>query len=241
MGKVEVTNEQYALFNSAHESGDEGKMWLKWSRSDFFLLNQPHQPVCRVSWDEASASCAWLSQRTGRKFALPTEAQWEWACRAGKDTALSFGPLGTNSAPFANLADASLLRICQGERVRPFLPVDPVDDKNTVSAPVGSYQANPWGLHDMHGNVAEWTRSAYLPYPFRADDPRHAAPGARKAVRGGSWYDRANLARSGARGSYWPWQRVFNVGFRVVCEAEDSPKVAAGVARGRAQVSDRKE
>jgi formylglycine-generating enzyme required for sulfatase activity len=120
---------------------------------------------------------------------------------------------------FANLADASLLRLCQGEKVRPFLPVAPGDDRNTVSAPVGSYQANPWGLHDMHGNVAEWTRNGDLPYPFRADDPRHTALGTRRIVRGGSWYDRPDFARSGSRASHWPWQRVFDVGFRVVCDA----------------------
>ena len=84
---------------------------------------------------------------------------------------------------------------------------------------MGSYRPNPWGLHDMHGNVSEWTRSAYLPYPFRADAPRHTSPDTRKVVRGGSWYDRANLARSGCRASYWPWQRIFDVGFRVVCKA----------------------
>jgi len=106
---------------------------------------------------------------------------------------------------------------------------------------VGSYQANPWGLHDMHGNAAEWTRSLYKPYPYREDDGRNGAiadcqlPIAnlktqseienrkseitqRRVVRGGSWYDRADLARSGSRTSYWPWQRVFNVGFRVACE-----------------------
>jgi len=221
MGKVEVTNEQYACFDPAHRSGDEGKMWLRWSRNDFHLLNHPRQPVCRVSWEEANAFCAWLSQRTGRKFALPNEGQWEWACRAGADTAMSFGTMGTNSAAYANLADASLLRLCEGmEKVRPFLAVDPVNDRSTVSAAVGSYQPNNWGLHDMHGNVAEWTSSTYLPYPFRADDRRHSVRDARKAVRGGSWYDRADLARSGCRISYRPWQRVFNVGFRAICEAE---------------------
>jgi formylglycine-generating enzyme required for sulfatase activity len=223
MGKCEVTNEQYACFDAGHQSGDQGKLWLRWSRGDFQPLNEPRQPVCRVSCDEAGAFCAWLSQRTGRRFTLPTEAQWEWACRAGTDTPLNYGPLGADSSAFANLADASLLRLCQGmEKVRPFLAVDPVDDKHTVSAPVGSYRANAWGLSDMHGNVAEWTASAYLPYPFRADDPRHAARDVRKAVRGGSWYDRADLARSGCRTSYWPWQRVFDVGFRVVCE-ESAP------------------
>jgi len=79
---------------------------------------------------------------------------------------------------------------------------------------------NAWGLHDMRGNVAEWTSSAYLPYPFRPDDPRHAAADTRKAVRGGSWFDPARFAGPGHRLSYRPWQRVFNVGFRVVCEGE---------------------
>ncbi|MFI5378919.1 MAG: SUMF1/EgtB/PvdO family nonheme iron enzyme [Tepidisphaerales bacterium] len=220
LGKVEVTNEQYACFDPAHQSGDEGKMWLRWSRGDFHPLNQPRQPVCRVSWEEANTFCRWLSQRTGRECSLPDEAQWEWACRAGTDTALSYGPTGTDSAAFANLADLSLLNLCRGmEKVRPFLAVDPVNDRNTVSAAVGSYQPNRWGLQDMHGNVAEWTTSAYLPYPFNAGDPRHAAAEARKVVRGGSWYDRADLARSGCRISYWRWQRVFNVGFRVKCAA----------------------
>jgi formylglycine-generating enzyme required for sulfatase activity len=223
MGRLEVTNEQYRVFDSAHQSGSEPMLWLKWHPGHFVALDQSRQPVCRVSWEEAGAFCRWLSQKTGRRFSLPSETQWEWACRAGTETAFSFGPLGTDSTAFANLADLSLLnlgKLAAMEKVKPFFAVDPVDDKNTVSAPAGSYQVNPWGLHDMHGNVAEWTTSAYLPYPVRAEDPRHLAADARKVVRGGSWYERADLARSGCRTSYWPWQRVFSVGFRVVCEAE---------------------
>jgi len=222
IGKAEVTNEQYACFDPSHQSGVEGSLWLKWSLDYFFSLSQARQPVCRVSCEEAGAFCNWLSQRIGRRCVLPNEAQWEWACRAGTDTALSYGPPGADSAPLANLGDLSLLKLSlpNRERVKAFMAVDPVDDKSTVAAPAGSYQPNPWGLHDMHGNVAEWTSSAYLPYPFRADDPQHGASGLRKVVRGGSWYDRADLARSGCRMSHWPWQRVFNVGFRVVCEAE---------------------
>ena len=229
MGKVEVTNEQYRRFDPAHRSGREAMLWLKWSWEDYASLDRPAQPVCRVSWAEANAFCRWLSKQTGRKFALPTEVQWEWACRAGTHTPLSFGPRGADSAPFANLADASLLNFTgwprrttpwgRLERVKQFYAVDPVNDKRRVSAAAGSYRPNPWGLHDMHGNVAEWTRSAYLPYPFRAADPRHTKGGARKVTRGGSWFDRADLARSGCRTSYWPWQRIFDVGFRVVCEA----------------------
>ena len=226
MGKVEVTNEQYACFDPTHQSGHEGTLWLKWSKDYFLSLDQPRQPVCRVSWNDAEAFCRWLSEKTGGKCRLPTEAEWEWACRAGTETALSYGPVGADSAPFANLADRSLLglSLSNRERVGAFMAVDAVDDKHTVSAPVGSFQANAWGLCDMHGNVAEWTASTYLPYPFREDDPRHAARDARKSVRGGSWYSRADLARSGCRISYWPWQRVFDVGFRVLCEAAPVPR-----------------
>jgi formylglycine-generating enzyme required for sulfatase activity len=228
MGKVEVTNAQYRGFDPTHSSGLEPMLWLKWSWEDYSDLNQPSQPVCRVSWDEAAAFCRWLSNKTGKTFSLPNEAQWEWACRAGTETALHFGPRGTDSASFANLADMSLLGFTQwprtavgfsrGERVRQFYMVDSVNDRHRVAAPVGSFGPNSWGLQDMHGNVAEWTGSADLPYPFRAADPRHADPRARRVVRGGSWFDRADLARSGSRTSYWPWQRVFDVGFRVVCE-----------------------
>jgi formylglycine-generating enzyme required for sulfatase activity len=213
MGTTEVSNEQYRRFDPAQDSGVEPMLWLKWHPGHLPPLNGPRQPACRVSWEEADAFCQWLSRTTGRKFSLPDEAQWEWACRAG----------AADGAPAAaNIADDSLLdlgRLASMEKVQPFFPVDPVNDKHCVSAPVGSYGPNPWGLCDMHGNVAEWTSSAYLPYPFRAGDPRHGGPGERKAVRGGSWYQRATMARSGRRASYWPYQRVFDVGFRVVCDA----------------------
>lgn len=238
MGKVEVTREQFRCFDSSHRNGVEPMLWLKWSWEDYADLDQPRQPVCRVSWDEAVAFCRWLSSKTGKAFSLASEAQWEWACRAGTDTALSFGPVGSDSSAFANLADASLLGITEWgrtavgfsrtERVRQFYAVDPVADGQRVSADVGSFQPNRWGLQDAHGNVAEWTASAALPYPFRADDPRHAQPGVRRVVRGGSWFDRADLARSASRASYWPWQRVFDVGFRVICEAERTGPLSRG-------------
>ena len=88
-----------------------------------------------------------------------------------------------------------------------------------VAAEVGRYKANPWGLKDMHGNVAEWTRSAYRRYPYTPADGRDD-PGAvgRKAVRGGSWRDVPKRARSAFRLGYQRYQRVFNVGFRVICD-----------------------
>ena len=221
IGKFEVTNAQFALFDPRHDSGVEPMLWLKWHPGHLPPLNQPNQPVCRVSWRQACEFCRWLSTKTGKRFDLPSEDQWEWACRAGTDTAFNFGPPGTDAALLANLADSALLNLGRQaamEKVKPFFAVDPVDDKNMVAAAVGSYRPNAWGLHDMHGNVAEWTASAELPYPYRSDDPRHAAAEGRKVVRGGAWHDPAALARSASRAAYWPWQRVYQVGFRVVCQ-----------------------
>ena len=219
----EVTNEQFQQFQPSHDSGNEPMLWLKWHPGHYVALNEPQQPVSRVSWYEALAFCDWLSEKTGKKFTLPNKAQWEWACRAGTDTAWSFGARAADFPLFANLADSKLLdlgRKAALEKVQPFFAVEPADDQQVVAAPVGSYQPNAWGVYDMHGNVAEWTASADLRYPFLADDPRHLAADTRKTTRGGSWRDLANLSRSGCRTSYQPWQRVFNVGFRVVCEAE---------------------
>jgi len=224
IGSCEVTNEQYQRFRPLHDSGSEPMLWLKWHPGHFVALNQPQQPVCRVSWEEASDFCVWLSLQTGKLFALPNEAQWEWACRAGSDTPWSFGAAAEFPA-FANLADSKLLdlgRKAAMEKVKPFFAAESSDDGQAVSAPVGSYRPNAWGVYDMHGNVAEWTASADLPYPFRADDQRHlmAVVDPRRIVRGGSWYHRTDLSRSACRLSFQSWQRVFNVGFRVVCEVD---------------------
>jgi formylglycine-generating enzyme required for sulfatase activity len=226
MGKCEVTNEQYRRFEPSHDSRLQDGHFLQFSvRERGYPLNAPRQPVVRVSCRQAAAFCKWLSQKTGDDFTLPTEAQWEHACRAGTDSPLYYGETDTDHARFANLADISINRI---ERLGWNLPVGAIppwhptdgrfDDKARVSAEVGSYQPNAWGLHDMHGNVWEWTRTKYRPYPYRQDDGRNdqSATG-RNAVRGGSWYDRAKCARSAYRLSYPPHQTVFNVGFRVVC------------------------
>jgi formylglycine-generating enzyme required for sulfatase activity len=224
MADCEVSNEQYAQFDSSHDSRFEHRS--SWIFDEEYLgwpLNQPKQPVVRVSWQEAMALCRWLSARLGEDVALPTEAQWEWACRAGTATPLSHGSLDTDFAPFGNLGDASLRRLAD-EGWRPKSPdLVPKDarfnDGALVTAVVGRYQPNAWGLHDMHGNVAEWTRTRYQPYPYRADDGRDTVSvDGRKVVRGGSWRDRPKLCRSGSRWAYPAYQKVFNVGFRVIIE-----------------------
>ena len=168
-------------------------------------MNGPAQPVVRVSWQRAMDFCRWLSQKTGERFSLPTEAQWEYACRAG-----TAGP-------------------CAYELAKPRV-YHPQDQHTWAKPPTWTYYshdigqgpANAWGLHDMHGNVAEWTLSTYRPYPYRNVDGRNrpTAEG-RKAVRGGSFYDRPQRRRSSFRIDYPAWQKVFNVGFRVVALPED--------------------
>lgn len=174
------------------------------------MVNGPEQPVCRVSQTQARAFCQWLSERTGRQFTLPTEAQWEYACRAGTATPLNFGEPDTDHSPHANLADMTNRKVWQ-LRATPWKPGEPganvakrkvwvhpggslFNDKAFASTNVGTYEPNPWGLYDMHGNVAEWTRSTYDRHPARAKAV--TGPTDKVVVRGGSWNDRAKNARS---------------------------------------------
>jgi len=227
MGRCEVTNAQFAAFDPAHDSGVEYGDYIHFSPGERgWTLSRPAQPVVRVSWRRAMAFCRWLSGRTGRRISLPTEAQWEYACRAGTATALWYGSADADFSGSANLSDASHQAVDPfgwGGRPMVIPPWRPaaaeVDDGRRVSACVGTYAANPWGLCDMHGNVAEWTRSAYRPYPYRAGDGRNDPDAdGRRVVRGGSWYDRPRRCRSAFRQAYHPSQGVYDVGFRVVCE-----------------------
>jgi len=233
MGRAEVTNEQYARFDPSHDSRVESKLAMQFGVRGFYV-NGPRQPVVRVSWVRAMAFCEWLTARTNLKFALPTEAQWEYACRAGTATPFFYGDLNTDFARFANLADAKLREfVCHPykKHVEPYknprkyddwIPKDPrFNDGGFVSEDVGKYQPNAWGLRDMHGNVSEWTRSTFKPYPYRDDDGRNdPSAAANRVVRGGSWRDRPKRARSAFRLAYRPYQGVYHVGFRVVCETE---------------------
>ena len=233
MGRCEVNNEQYAQFDPVHDSRVETKLAMQFGVRGFYV-NDPKQPVVRVSWERATAFCEWLSRRTGRRFRLPTEAQWEYACRAGTDTAFFFGDVKADFSKFANLADLMLREfVCDPySKVRaPFanpgkyddwIPKDArFNDGGFVSEAAGRYQPNAWGLIDMHGNVAEWTRSAYRAYPYDEQDGRNDRdPSADRVARGGSWRDLPESSRSACRFRYRPYQPVYNVGFRVVCEAE---------------------
>ena len=207
LGQIEVTNAQYALFDPRHDSAYiDARGKDRFTRG--YPVNEPGQPAVRVTWHQAVAFCDWLSRKTGTRCTLPTEAEWEWACRAGTATPWAFGQKANNAA---NFADSSLSGWNYG-RAEPGY-----SDGARWSVPGGRYKPNAWGLHDMHGNVFEWTRSAYRPYPYNASDGRNdPASNAPRVVRGGSWNDTLRFGRSASRWRYAPHRPVYNVGFRVL-------------------------
>ncbi|MDR2117709.1 MAG: formylglycine-generating enzyme family protein, partial [Planctomycetaceae bacterium] len=216
MMTTEVTNRLYNQFDPKHDSRFIDQ-WCKDHTHPGYPANKPEQPVIRINWNKAAEFCNWLSQKTGKKFRLPTETEWEWACRAGTATPMWYGDLTADFGKLENLADMQTKKfVVRGVNPQPinnppdveaFIPrAEGIDDGNMIQQEVGAYQANPWGLHDMHGSVAEWTASNY------------SATDLRKVVRGGSWRDRPKWSRSGLRRPYEAWQPVFNVGFRVVCD-----------------------
>ncbi|MEN6537597.1 MAG: SUMF1/EgtB/PvdO family nonheme iron enzyme, partial [Bryobacteraceae bacterium] len=224
MGRIEITNSQYQAFNPQYDSRFVDQAG-KDHNTPGFPANLNDQPVIRVTWEQAVAFCRWLSEKTGEHFTLPTEAQWEWASRAGSASPFWFGGLDSDFGPWANLADNSMKGFittygyAAGKSFRfTHLPyIETVDDGNMITAPVGWYKPNPWGLFDMIGNVAEWTRSTFLPYPYNGSDGDNSGP---KVVRGGSWCERPDRATSAFRLGYEPYQPVWDVGFRVVMETD---------------------
>jgi formylglycine-generating enzyme required for sulfatase activity len=234
IGRFEITNEQYKQFKADHDSRHEHRHGYQFGREGY-PLNKPNQPVVRISWEEAMAFCEWLSDKTGKKFTLPTESQWEWACRAGTETPFWFGNADSDFTNYANLGDIKLkefaactahkfyesVRIIDNPtRYDDWIPRnDTYNDGGFISEEPGRYRGNRWDLFDMHGNVWEWTRSSYKPYPYNDVDGRNAPVKEDKIVaRGGSWYDRPYRATSSFRLPYRQYQKVYNVGFRVVME-----------------------
>jgi formylglycine-generating enzyme required for sulfatase activity len=218
IGKFEVTNGQFAKFDPAHDSRYIRTHGIVSTRG--YSVNLPKQPVVRVSWNRANEFCRWLSEETGEQFSLPTEAMWEYACRAGTATPLAYGDLDTDFSLHANLADQQVehLRDYSHSSKLAWMPRDSrYDDGAMITAAVGSYRPNGWGLFDMHGNAAEWTRSTY----GSNEGGLNQADGGKMVVRGGSWRDRPQRSRSGFRLSYPAWQKVYNVGFRIVCPIQE--------------------
>lgn len=242
MSTTEISNDQLRKFNPKHHSEVIDQQW-KDHIYPGYPANEPQMPAIRVTWHDAMAFTQWLSKKIGKQVNLPTEAQWEWAARAGSDQPFFFGNLVFQE--YANLADRSIALLAVSgidpqpvsERSRSplndFVPRDnSFDDGIMVPTGTAQYESNPWGLYDMHGNVAEWTRSSYKPYPYKEDDGRNDLSTVdKKVVRGGSWYDKPKTATASYRLMYEPFQRVYNVGFRVIVEFDSEADLDKEFAR----------
>ncbi len=185
VGKYPVTFGEYDAFCEA--TGEEEPNDRGWGRG--------RRPVIDVSWNDAREYCQWLSERTGQRYALLTEAQWEYACRAGSAAAYCFGDDEKQLGEYAWYEENS---------------------KNQTH-PVGEKRVNVWGLHDMHGNVWEWVQDWYGEYPSEPQkNPSGPESGSYRVNRGGAWGIDAGSCRSACRGGWGvPGLRDSGLGFRL--------------------------
>jgi formylglycine-generating enzyme required for sulfatase activity len=185
-----------------------------WSNTGF--TQGPDYPVVNVSWVDADAFCEWLSVKESCTYRLPTEAEWEYACRAGSKTRFFFGDDPEDLAEFGNVADKTAKT-----HYPSWNPTIDAPDGHVHTAPVrDKRRANAFGLYDMHGNVWEWCQDSYESYPLSpvVDRPRPGPPTDRGVVRGGSFCTPPLNTRSAMRSAFSPKDRNSAWGFRVVRE-----------------------
>ncbi|MGH8516691.1 MAG: SUMF1/EgtB/PvdO family nonheme iron enzyme, partial [Panacagrimonas sp.] len=170
------------------------------------------RPVINVSWNDAQRYVSWLTRESGKRYRLPSEAEFEYMMRAGSRSTYPWGEDGTQACTYANVADR------QAKRQNPDWNTFPCDDGEPLTAPVGSYRANAFGLFDVAGNVWEWTMDCYQTYRQALADDSASNPAncARRVIRGGSWSDATRNLRSADRTASAPGATLKIVGFRVV-------------------------
>ena len=224
IGRFEITMEQFSAFvadagmvlgEQCREIISVSGVSARWGapegsfRRPGFEITGKHPVVC-MSWHDAQAYVAWLGRRTGKAYRLPTEAEWEYAARAGTKTAYSFGDDAAELCGYAKFADlASPFGWHGGCR-------SPIATYGAI--PVGSFNPNPWGLFDMHGNAWEWVEGCWTPNAMEipTDGSAFTRPGCEIGViRGGSWAAGFGRTRAASR---WPMpaaEHYQHVGFRV--------------------------
>lgn len=225
MSETEITNAQMKALIPTHDSRYVGQFWKDHTTPGYDVRGD-ELSATKVSYVQAEKYAQLLGEKTGLNVMLPTEEQWEWAARAGSSDDFWFGNTNVDFTAYENLADSQLTKMAVSG-IDP-QPMDPssyyykylnyipkhenLNDGNMLVTAPAQYQANPWGLYDMHGNVAEWTRSDFE----RSSDPSMTA--ADKVVRGGSWYERTHRAAVAVRRNFLPWQAPWNVGMRLIIE-----------------------
>jgi formylglycine-generating enzyme required for sulfatase activity len=225
IGKFEVTVEQMSAFiaetgmnigGSCHLITDPGRTVAHWSDASASMLTPgfditPSHPAVCISWHEAQSYVAWLHRRTGKPYRLPTEAEWEYAARAGTATRYSFGNDETSLCGYARFADLGS-QFGWGDGCR-----------SNVAAygttPVGALKPNPWGLFDMHGNAWEWVEDCWTPNPqeMPVDGSAFSRPGSCETgvIRGGSFAAGSRRVRSAIRSPVRTTKHFYNTGLRV--------------------------
>jgi sulfatase modifying factor 1 len=226
MGKYEVTQREYAqviYWNPSYfRNGITGEGF---GGEGGPVTNELRHPVEQVSWFQCSNYCVRLTERerlagrlpVGYEYRLPTEAEWEYASRAGKTTPFSFGSELRSGNGYVNFEGHYEYPPCGGQLYWCYNPSG-IFLGRTVE--VGSYEPNAWGLYDMHGNVWEWCQDYYEAYSVTpVTDPTGPAAGSDHVVRGGSSFDHADGCRSAGRYHFTPGEYGINGGFRVVLVA----------------------
>jgi formylglycine-generating enzyme required for sulfatase activity len=208
VSKFEITFDQWDACTAAggcEKASDDG-------------LGRADRPVINVDWLGAKSYVAWLSKRTGKAYRLPAESEWEYAARAGTQTAWFWGAAEDSygsrlACKFANLHDET------GKKAHPNYVWSNhlCDDGFGETAPVGRYQSNPFGLYDMLGNVREWVEDCHGEYKDAPSDgsARTANPCEKRIVRGGAWIDGASTSRAAYRHPLPESHRNYQVGVRV--------------------------
>ena len=205
LGETEVTNRQYRLFKPGHDS----KSYKGNS------LNGDDQPTVYVNWHDAVAYAKWLSRKTGKRFRLPTEAEWEYAARGKTRTARYWGDDADQACGYASVLNQEA-KLGFGWVLEPHW----CTDGYMVTAPVGSFKPNAFGLHDMLGNVYEWTCSEFADYSEGKEGHcisknRAKNNDLRRSLRGGSWNFGPRWVRAADRGNFYPDARDDDIGFRL--------------------------
>lgn len=236
LGATHVTVAQFAAFAKAsgYQTAAEKQGWSygawnvpekKWDRLDGGSWRNPgfHQssnhPVVCVTWNDANALCDWLSKTEGRKYRLPTEAEWEYASRAGQIDAYPWGDDFRNGKGWLNGSDQSSSNLFS------LFPSFPWSDGFIYTSPVGKFHQNAWGLSDPLGNALQWCGDWFGDYPKNTViDPQGPLEGKERVLRGGSFVYGPKHCRCAFRGRNLPDFQNFYVGFRVVMEAEPKTK-----------------
>jgi len=230
MGATHVTVGQFAAFaeatgyrTAAERDGFSNGIWnlqeKKWNRLEGASWKNPgfpqdeNHPVVAVTWNDARAFCAWLSAQEHRSYRLPTEAEWEYACRAGVTTAYPWGDNPDDGQGWANCDDVV------SKKEFNLFPAFNWSDGWYYTSPVGTFRPNAWGFYDMIGNALQWCGDWYGEYPGGpADDPQGAPTGRERVLRGGAFVYGPKHCRCAFRGRNVPELRNYYVGFRVALD-----------------------